>query len=135
MRPGRVTVIALQPGEELVTVAAGDTVRWIVGDTSSGSGDALRVNVLVKPIRSGLKTNLVITTSRRTYLLELTSTEKTWMASVSWEYPKTRCWPCSARRRRPAPPRRSIPACRWRRSVPLRGQRQQSAVEAAARLR
>ncbi len=85
---GRVTVVALQPGEELVTVAAGDTVRWIVGDTSSGSGDALRVNVMVKPIRSGLKTNLVITTSRRTYLLELTSTEKTWMASVSWEYPK-----------------------------------------------
>ena len=76
---GRVTVIALQPGE---------TVRWIVGDTSSGSGDALRVNVMVKPIRSGLKTNLVITTSRRTYLLELTSTEQTWMASVSWEYPK-----------------------------------------------
>ncbi|HCL3318637.1 P-type conjugative transfer protein TrbG [Pseudomonas aeruginosa] len=87
---GRVTVIALQPGEELVTVAAGDTVRWIVGDTSSGSGDALRVNVLVKPIRSGLKTNLVITTSRRTYLLELTSTEKAWMASVSWDYPKDR---------------------------------------------
>ena len=87
---GRVTVIALQPGEELVTVAAGDTVRWIVGDTSSGSGDVLRVNVMVKPIRSGLKTNLVITTNRRTYLLELTSTEKTWMASVSWEYPKDR---------------------------------------------
>lgn len=87
---GRVTVIALQPGEELVTVAAGDTVRWIVGDTSSGSGAELRVNVLVKPIRSGLKTNLVITTSRRTYLLELTSTEKTWMASASWEYPKDR---------------------------------------------
>jgi type IV secretion system protein VirB9 len=88
--PGRVTVIALQAGEELVTVAAGDTVRWIVGDTSSGAGDALRVNVLVKPIRSDLKTNLVITTSRRTYLIELTSTEKAWMASVSWDYPKDR---------------------------------------------
>lgn len=88
--PGRVTVVSLQPGEELVTVAAGDTVRWIVGDTSSGSGEALRVNVLVKPTRSGLKTNLVITTSRRTYLLELTSTEKAWMASVSWDYPKDR---------------------------------------------
>ncbi|MBS0466471.1 MAG: P-type conjugative transfer protein TrbG [Proteobacteria bacterium] len=87
---GRVTVVTLQPGEELVTVAAGDTVRWIVGDTSSGSGADLRVNVMVKPIRSGLKTNLVITTSRRTYLLELTSTEKAWMASVSWEYPKDR---------------------------------------------
>lgn len=88
--PGHVTAIALQPGEELVTVAAGDTVRWIVGDTSSGAGDALRVSVLVKPIRSGLKTNLVVTTSRRTYLVELTSTEKAWMASVSWEYPKDR---------------------------------------------
>ncbi|HID9776552.1 TPA: P-type conjugative transfer protein TrbG [Pseudomonas aeruginosa] len=88
--PGRVTVITLQAGEELVTVAAGDTVRWIVGDTSSGAGDALRVNVLVKPIRSSLKTNLVITTSRRTYLIELTSTEKAWMASVSWDYPKDR---------------------------------------------
>lgn len=87
--PGRVTVIALQAGEELVTVAAGDTVRWIVGDTSSGAGDTLRVNVLVKPIRSDLKTNLVIT-SRRTYLIELTSTEKAWMASVSWDYPKDR---------------------------------------------
>lgn len=85
---GRVTVISLQPGEELVNVAAGDTVRWIVGDTSSGSGADLRVNVLVKPIRSNLKTNLVITTSRRTYLIELTSTAKAWMASISWEYPK-----------------------------------------------
>ena len=88
--PGRVTVVSLQPGEELVTVAAGDTVRWIVGDTSSGAGAELRVNVLVKPTRSGLKTNLVVTTNRRTYLLELTSTEKAWMASVSWDYPKDR---------------------------------------------
>ena len=87
---GRVTMISLQPGEDLVAVAAGDTVRWIVGDTSSGSGDELRVNVLVKPLRSGLKTNLVITTSRRTYLLELTSTERAWMASVSWDYPRDR---------------------------------------------
>jgi type IV secretion system protein VirB9 len=88
--PGRVTLIALQEGEELVTVAAGDTMRWIVGDTASSSGASRRVNVMVKPTRAGLKTNLVITTSRRTYLLELTSTERAWMASVSWEYPKDR---------------------------------------------
>jgi type IV secretion system protein VirB9 len=86
--PGRVTVIALQAGEDLVTVAAGDTVRWIVGDTTSGNGISRRVNVMVKPTRSGLKTNLVITTNRRTYLVELASTEAAWMASVSWDYPK-----------------------------------------------
>ncbi|WP_212632127.1 P-type conjugative transfer protein TrbG [Pseudomonas sp. KB-10] len=88
--PGRVTAINLQPGEELVTVAAGDTVRWIVGDTTSGSGDELRTSVLIKPTRVDLKTNLVITTTRRTYLIELTSTEHAWMASVSWDYPKDR---------------------------------------------
>ena len=88
--PGRVTVIALQEGEELVTVSAGDTVRWVVGDTASGSGTSLRVTVLVKPTRTGLKTNLVITTNRRMYLLELSSTPQAWMASVSWDYPKDR---------------------------------------------
>ena len=88
--PGRVTVIALQQGEELVTVSAGDTVRWIVGDTASGAGANLRMNILVKPTRIGLKTNLVITTNRRTYLLELSSTPHAWMASASWDYPKDR---------------------------------------------
>jgi P-type conjugative transfer protein TrbG len=88
--PGRVTLIALEEGEELVTVAAGDTMRWIVGDTASSAGATRRVNVMVKPTRVGLRTNLVITTSRRSYLLELTSTEKAWMASVSWDYPKDR---------------------------------------------
>ncbi|MCY1523476.1 P-type conjugative transfer protein TrbG [compost metagenome] len=88
--PGRVTAINLQPGEELVTVAAGDTVRWIVGDTTSGSGDELRTSVLIKPARVDLNTNLVITTTRRTYLIELSSTEHAWMASVSWDYPKDR---------------------------------------------
>jgi type IV secretory pathway VirB9-like protein len=40
--PGQVTDIALQEGERLVgpgPVAAGDTVRWMIGDTLSGSGD------------------------------------------------------------------------------------------------
>jgi P-type conjugative transfer protein TrbG len=86
--PGRVTDIMLQEGEELISVSAGDTVRWIVGDTTSASGASQRVHVLVKPIRSPLKTNLVITTSRRIYLLELTATPQTWIASVSWNYPQ-----------------------------------------------
>ena len=53
--PGRVTDIVLQQGEELVSVSAGDTVRWIVGDTTSASGAAQRVHVLVKPMRANLQ--------------------------------------------------------------------------------
>jgi len=86
--PGRVTLIQLQLGEKLIDVSAGDTVRWIVGDSSSGSGATLRPNLQVKPVKSGLKTNLVVTTDRRIYLLELTSTDAAWMASVSWSYPQ-----------------------------------------------
>jgi len=88
--PGQVTDIALQPGEQLVgsgPVAAGDTVRWIIGDTESGAGALRQVHILVKPTRPDLQTNLVINTNLRTYHLELRSTEKTYMASVSWQYP------------------------------------------------
>jgi type IV secretion system protein TrbG len=84
----QVSDVALQPGEKLVSVSTGDTVRWIVGDTTSGDGTAQQVHVLVKPIAADLKTNLVITTERRTYHLELESTESTSMSSLSWTYPE-----------------------------------------------
>jgi type IV secretion system protein VirB9 len=88
--PGQVTDIVLQEGEQLVgpgPVAAGDTVRWIIGDTVSGSGATAREHILVKPTRPDLSTNLVINTDRRTYHLELRATSATYMASVSWTYP------------------------------------------------
>lgn len=89
--PGRVTDLVLEPGEQLTgpgPIAAGDTVRWIIGDTESGEGERRRVHVLVKPSLPGLATNLVINTDRRTYYLELRASAQTYMASVAWSYPK-----------------------------------------------
>lgn len=85
--PGQVSDIALQPGETLVSVSAGDTVRWVVGDTQSGSGQNARAHVLVKPISAGIRTNLMIATDRRTYHLELESVNGGYMAALSWRYP------------------------------------------------
>lgn len=85
--PGQISDIALQPGETLVSVSAGDTVRWVVGDTVSGSGPGSRAHVLVKPITGGITTNLMIATDRRTYHLELISVESGYMAALSWRYP------------------------------------------------
>jgi type IV secretion system protein VirB9 len=76
--PGQITTIALEPGERLAgtgPIAAGDTARWIIGDTESGAGRDARV--LVKPTRSDISTNLVISTDRRTYLIELNASEET----------------------------------------------------------
>jgi len=86
--PENVTTIALQAGETLMDVSAGDTVRWVIGDTASGDGHgAKRVHILVKPTGAELKTNLVILTDRRAYHLELIATKETYMASVAWTYP------------------------------------------------
>lgn len=86
--PERVSDIALQPGEALTSVAAGDTVRWTVGDTTSGSGEGRRTHILVKPFAPGLSTNLVIATDRRVYHVQLTSTASTAMTSIRWTYPQ-----------------------------------------------
>ncbi|MBL7234751.1 P-type conjugative transfer protein TrbG [Komagataeibacter oboediens] len=89
--PGEITDIMLQQGEKLVgtgPVAAGDTVRWIIGDTESGAAATKRIHILVKPTRPDLTTNLIVNTDRRTYLVELRSTLATYMASVSWDYPE-----------------------------------------------
>lgn len=88
--PGQITNIALEPGESLTgagPIAAGDTARWIIGDTESGSGTSRRVHILVKPSRSDISTNLVVTTDRRTYMIELRAREALYMPSVSWSYP------------------------------------------------
>lgn len=85
--PGQISDIALEPGEELISVSAGDTVRWVVGDTRSGAGPSARSHVLVKPHNAGLSTNLMIATDRRSYYLELESTDDAYMAALSWRYP------------------------------------------------
>jgi type IV secretion system protein VirB9 len=88
--PGRLTDIALEPGEALVEtnpIAAGDTVRWIFGDTVSGAGETRRVHILVKPTAGDLATNLVINTTRRTYFLELRASNRAFLTQVRWRYP------------------------------------------------
>ncbi|MGO4712171.1 P-type conjugative transfer protein TrbG [Bradyrhizobium sp. 2TAF24] len=102
--PGQITDIALEPGESLTgagPIAAGDTARWIIGDTESGSGVTRRVHVLVKPSRPDLTTNLVVTTDRRTYMLELRSGPKPYMPAVAWAYPQP---PAGQRQNGPATP-------------------------------
>lgn len=101
---GQITTIALEPGESLTgagPIAAGDTARWIIGDTASGSGPTRRVHVLVKPTRPDISTNLVITTDRRIYMIELRARESLYMPAVAWAYPAP---PAGQRQTVPAAP-------------------------------
>ncbi|WP_068875877.1 MULTISPECIES: TrbG/VirB9 family P-type conjugative transfer protein [unclassified Phenylobacterium] len=71
--PLRVTTLSLSPGESVISKAAGDTVRWQIGETESGEGPTRRAHVMIKPLERNLETNLVLATSRRIYLLQLRS--------------------------------------------------------------
>jgi P-type conjugative transfer protein TrbG len=108
--PQQVSDIILQPGENLTAISAGDTTRWVVGDTTSGSGATKTVHILAKPYASGLKTNLVITTDRRAYHLELQSVTDTFMAALSWTYPQDTLTKVSAQNAPPPSPLDGIPS-------------------------
>lgn len=84
--PLRVTTLTLSPGETVTAKAAGDTVRWQIGETQSGEGPNQRTHVMIKPLQRGLETNLVLATSRRVYLLQLRSgSPEAFNTAVTWD--------------------------------------------------
>ncbi len=84
--PLRVTTLTLSPGETLLSKAAGDTVRWQIGEATSGAGAGTRTHVMLKPLERGLQTNLILTTSRRIYLIDLKSgAPDAFNTAVAWD--------------------------------------------------
>ncbi len=84
--PLRLTDIQLQAGETIKEVQLGDTVRWQVSPSISGSGMSQVSHVLVKPTDSGLETTLDIFTDKRSYHINLKSTGSKYFPIVSFAY-------------------------------------------------
>jgi type IV secretion system protein VirB9 len=85
------TALELQPGETLTgkdLPTAGDTARWTIAATRTGMPPAETLVLIVKPLESGLETNMTITTNRRLYTVVLKSSEHTYMPLVGWLYPQ-----------------------------------------------
>lgn len=86
--PSFISAILLEPGETLGDVAAGDTSRWMVQETNAEAEIDGRTIVLVKPQASGLRTNIVLVTDRRTYTIEaIAQTGSAYSAQIAWCYP------------------------------------------------
>jgi len=81
--------LALEPGETIVNVAVGDSVRWLIAPASSGTADRLTPHLLIKPIDVGLRTNLVVTTNRRAYEMLLASRASDPLLRVGFIYPRS----------------------------------------------
>ncbi|ENV1803589.1 TrbG/VirB9 family P-type conjugative transfer protein, partial [Neisseria gonorrhoeae] len=78
--------IALQPGEMINDLHAGDTARWNITPAISGSNGNERMHILVKPLDVGLQTTLFIATDRRTYHIRLKSHRTRYMPAVGFSY-------------------------------------------------
>lgn len=86
--PLQVCDIELQAGEVVRDVLVGDTVRWKVEPATSGAVGGQAIHLIVKPSEPGLVTSMVVTTSRRTYHIQLKSHQSQYMARVGFEYPE-----------------------------------------------
>lgn len=86
--PLEVCDIELQAGEVVRDVLVGDTVRWKVEPATSGAVGGQAIHLIVKPSEPGLVTSMVVTTSRRTYHIQLKSAATQYMARVGFEYPE-----------------------------------------------
>lgn len=86
--PLQVCDIELQGGEVVRDVLVGDTVRWKVEPATSGATGGQAIHLIVKPSEPSLVTSMVVTTSRRTYHIQLKSHPSQYMARVGFEYPE-----------------------------------------------
>src|ERR1700688_1226099 len=86
--PLSVCDVVLEPGESIVNVAVGDSVRWLIAPASSGPAEATTPHLLIKPTEAGLRTNLIVTTNRRTYYLTLVSQKSDPMLRIGFLYPQ-----------------------------------------------
>ena len=85
------TALQLQPGELLTgkdLPTAGDTARWTIAATRTGSPPNETTVLIVKPLEADLETNMTIATNRRLYTVVLKSSEHTYMPLVGWLYPQ-----------------------------------------------
>jgi P-type conjugative transfer protein TrbG len=88
--PGRITDIALEPGEKLTSIAGGDTQRWSISESQSGGEDMPTKHIFVKPQQEEISSNLVLTTDRRVYHIELHARAGVpYQAVVSWNFPRS----------------------------------------------
>ncbi len=79
--------IELSSDEKIIDVFVGDSARWNIELSKSGSSaQGLAGHVIVKPLDDDLKTSLVITTTRRTYHMELKTSRQSYMPHVLFRY-------------------------------------------------
>lgn len=90
-RVNNITALMLSPDENIVSIQAGDTARWDVVESKTGSVEGQRTVIMVKPLTYNeklLKTTLMILTDKRYYTFNLVSAKDWYNPVVKFFYPR-----------------------------------------------
>lgn len=86
-RAGFITTVNLNTDEEVIYLAGGDTARWAIDVGTAGSQKGQHQIIAIKPFFPGIKTNLIVSTTKRTYQFFLHSANDWYNPTVSFVYP------------------------------------------------
>ncbi|MBP3748817.1 MAG: P-type conjugative transfer protein TrbG [Ruminobacter sp.] len=86
--PMRICDVKLQAGETIFSLHAGDTTRWTIEPALEGDGASEVEHIIIKPLDVGISTNMVITTNRRVYHIDLSSSKSQNIPRISFVYPE-----------------------------------------------
>ncbi len=83
--PDFLTTLQLNADEKVTFLAGGDTERWMLEEAKGGKNG--NTFIFIKPMEEDLQTNLLITTDKRIYNINIRSTTSEYNSLVKWDYP------------------------------------------------
>lgn len=91
-QPLQLCDIQLEASEVVKSAVIGDSVQWNQGDGAipivySGSDVTPTPHIVLKPVRGGLDTTLLVTTDKRTYYIKLLSSDSVSVSRAGFYYP------------------------------------------------
>ncbi len=86
--PLHLCVLQLEQGEKINNIDVGDSINWLVSTSSVGTAETGSYQITIKPKSIELATDMVITTTKRTYNVGLISREGATTRIMSFYYPE-----------------------------------------------
>ena len=87
-QPAKLCIIQLEPAEMLNSIKMGDTANWEQSTFVTGRGPESTISITVKPRIMGVSTDLIVSTSKRTYQVGLVSSHGVEPSILRFYYPE-----------------------------------------------
>ncbi|GAB3645130.1 TrbG/VirB9 family P-type conjugative transfer protein [Ramlibacter alkalitolerans] len=86
--PLHICDIEMEAGETIQNVSVGDTARWQLSPAQQGTTQHIVVKPMISEDEGVISTNVLVTTSKRTYTLTLKSSPTDFVPRIGWYYPQ-----------------------------------------------